>query len=314
MRLLEAAKVPRAEASLSALRSRLRDALGARGAELADAVSDELSRLRRRAREHVLSGLSRSDGPRDALRVPFSQLDPHEQRAVEREVARLAERLVGRALVRAKRARHGRIDARRTLRAGLRTDGVPFRVVQRGRAPRRQKLVVLCDISDSVRHSARFMLLFVQAVQRLFVGCRSFVFVSDVGETTQLFREQAPARAIELAYGGAAVSVSDNSHYAHAFSRFERRHADALDARTTLVIIGDARTNHFDAGERVLARLAQRAGRVVWLNPEPEGAWSTGDSAMARFGPQLDLALPVYDVATLRAAGRALSNLRTSLR
>ncbi len=306
MRLLDAAGVPRADTSLSLLRSHLRDAFGSRGDELADALVDELANLRGLARAHIERGrvLAR-EGGRD--HTPFVQLDPSEVLRIEREVQRLAERLLGRAMVRSRRARRGRLDVRRTLRASLATGGVPIRPVHRGRTQRREKLVVFCDVSDSVRHSARFTLLFVHAVQRVFHDCRSFVFVSDVGEATELFRREKAARAIELASNGAVVNVADNSHYAHAFAELSARYESAFDARTTLLVIGDARTHHFEAGERFLQRISDRVGKLLWFHPEPEAAWSSPDCAMARYRPFIDEALPVYDLATLRDAARRIA-------
>lgn len=306
MRLLDAAGVPRADTSLALLRSHLRDAYGRRGEDLADALTDELASLRGRARDHIQRGRALStDGGRD--RMPFVQLDPDEVRRVEREVQRLAERLVGRAMVRHRHARKGRLDVRKTLRASLATGGIPIRPVHTGRTPRREKLVVFCDVSDSVRHSARFTLLFVHAVQRVFQDCRSFVFVSDVGEATELFRREKAPRAIELASNGAIVNVADNSHYAHAFAELYARHESAFDARTTLLVIGDARTHHFEAGERVLQRISERVGKLLWFHPEPEAAWSSPDCAMARYLPFIDQALPVYDLASLRIAARRIA-------
>lgn len=307
MRLLDAASVPRAQTSLDVLRSRLRDALGTRGDLLTEALADELASLRTRAREHVTQALRVPRLSGSLEHVPFAQLDPDEVARVERETERLSERLLGRAMVRARHARRGRLDVRATLRASLATGGVPMRAIQRGKAPRRTKLVVLCDISDSVRHSARFTLLFVHAVQRLFQESRSFMFVSEVGEATELFRRETAARAISLASLGEVVNVADNSHYAHALSRFAQRYDSALDARTTLLILGDARTHHFEAGERHLQHLSDRVARVLWFHPEPEAAWNSADSAMPRYLPFIDRAFAVYDLASLRSAVRALS-------
>lgn len=309
MRTLDAAELPRAQTQLGALRRRLRDAHGPRGLALSDALEQELREFRGRGEKYVASQLDREtpDRGREALeRSRFDSLQPDQVRAVQREVQRLAERMVGAAHVRRRRARRGRLDGRATLRSALASHGVPFEPRFRGRQRRLPELVVLCDVSDSVRASARFLLLFLHSVQRLFRHCRSFVFVSEVGEATELFESSSPDRAVQMAYGGAVVSVVDNSHYGRALSTFGERHADAVGPRTTLVIIGDARTNHFDPREADFARLAGRAGRVVWLNPQPRGAWYSGDSAMGAYAPYCDEVLPVYDLQTLSAAVRHL--------
>jgi uncharacterized protein with von Willebrand factor type A (vWA) domain len=307
MRLLDASGIPRAETALYTLRRSLRDEHGERGEALADALASELARLRASARARVENALT-TPRDEDLLHVPFAQLEVSEARAVEREVALLAERLVGRALVRAKHARRSRrVHLARTLRRSQRTGQVPFVPVWRRKRMRRPKLVILCDVSDSVQHAARFMLLFVHAVQRVFDACRSFVFVSDVGEASALFRAHPPQRAIAMAQAGAVVSVVDNSHYARVFATFKERHGQLLDERTTFVIVGDARTNHFDAGEKAFSELSRRAGRTIWLNPEPEAAWSARDSAMTRYLAHVDQAFAVHDLASLRLAARVIS-------
>jgi uncharacterized protein with von Willebrand factor type A (vWA) domain len=307
MRLLDAARVPRAETELGALTSRLRDALGERGTALGEVLADELAALRGRARSYVAGQLT-SERPSEGLaHVPFVTLEPGEVAAVERAVRELAQRLIGRALVRSRHARRGSLDVRATLRRALTTGGVPFEVEYRGKRPRKARLVLLCDVSDSVRASARFMLLFVHAVQRIFADARSFVFVSELADASAVFKREPAQRAVELAYGGSLVRVSDNSHYGRVWRRMRERHADALDARTTLVVLGDGRTNHFDPGEQAFAELAARVERVLWLSPEPESTWRSGDSALPLYRPHCDQVLPVYDLSSLKVAARALA-------
>lgn len=306
MRLLEAARVPRAETELAGMRGALRGALGARGDALADALWAQLSVLRDEARRYV-SARARGEGEDAPLAErPFSALTPEERARVERAVRSLAQRLLGRAAVRARRARRGRIDVRRTLRGALRTGGAPIVPHFRRRAPERPKLVLLCDVSESMHASARFMLLFVHTVQRLFRDARSFVFVSDVAEATAAFRGASAERAIELAYRGALVNVADNSHYRRAFEGLLAQHAGALSRDSTLLVLGDARTNHFDPGTAALGALRARVRRVVWLTPEPESAWDSGDSALLEYRRIVDQTFPVHDLASLEAAARAI--------
>jgi uncharacterized protein with von Willebrand factor type A (vWA) domain len=307
MRLLDAMRMPRAETELSALTSRLRDALGERGTMLSEALTDELALVRKQARTFVAERIAGKTSSSELEHMPFVTLDPAEVQAVERAVKELAQRLIGRALVRSRHARKGPLDVRATLRRALATGGVPFEAKHRGKRPRKPKLVLLCDVSDSVRSSARFMLLFVHAVQRLFEDAQSFVFVSELADATQVFRRESAERAVELAYGGGIVRVSDNSHYARVWKRMRDEHGHVIGPRTTLVVLGDGRTNHFDAGEAAFAELAARAHRVLWLSPEPEGAWQSGDSALPAYARHADQVLPVYDLATLERAARELA-------
>jgi uncharacterized protein with von Willebrand factor type A (vWA) domain len=304
----------RARQALAQLRTLLADALGTeRGAALADALSAELEQAEDDVRTHVrrtyearVAEAERERGERTLETTPFAALDDAEIEEVRRAVRSFAERLRGGARVRARRARHGRIDPHRTLRLVLRTGGVPFHPARRKRRRDRPKLVLLCDVSDSVRAAAAFLLEFTYAAQELFSRARSFVFVSDLGETTPLFAREPVRVAIARAWGGHVVRAGDNSNYGRVLRAFEARHLRELDRRTTVVVLGDGRTNYHDAAAEVLDRVRDRCRALVWLCPEPRGQWSQGDSAMATYAAKCTAVYEVRCAADLENAARAL--------
>jgi uncharacterized protein with von Willebrand factor type A (vWA) domain len=180
---------------------------------------------------------------------------------------------------------------------------VPFSLARKDRRRDRPRLMLLCDVSDSVRAAAGFLLEFTYASQELFERARSFVFVSDLGETTDLFARQPVRAAIAHAWGGGVVRAGDNSNYGRVLRAFESRHLSELDHRTTVVILGDGRTNYHDAAAEVLDRIRDRSRALLWLCPEPRGQWSHGDSAMARYAPRCTA---VYEVACAADLERAV--------
>jgi uncharacterized protein len=303
--------VPRAASALRRLRDALREALGEeRGQALAGALEAELDRVRRRVREHVDGVLRRRLGegeegrPRRLAEVAFTGLSEAELGAVRRAVRSLAERLRGAERVRQRRARAGRIDPHRTLRRSLRTGGVPFEPARRRRRRDRPKLLVLCDVSDSVRAASLFMLEFVYAAQELFSGTRSFVFVSELGETTRLFAEQPVSAALARIYGGAVVNPAHNSNYGRALRAFEEVVGRAVDRRTTIVILGDGRTNYLGDEAAVVRRLRDKARALLWLCPEAPGTWGSGDSAMLRYAEASTKVLTARTAKELEDAAR----------
>jgi uncharacterized protein len=187
----------------------------------------------------------------------------------------------------------------------MRTFGVPFRPVWREKRDDRPKLAVLCDVSDSVRPAARFMLEFVHVLAELFVRTRSFVFVSDIGEVTRLFEREPVSVAVWKA-AGAVVNVRENTSYGRVFSKFESQYLDAVDRRTTVVILGDARTNFRPAGEESLRRIRHRSKQVFWLCTEPMASWGLGDSAILKLATSVDAVLPAACAADLEKAARRL--------
>jgi len=314
-RLLEHVGTWRAQDELASLRVRLVDALGAERADaLVAALKREVQRAADDVRGFVQATLARRDLDAqkggDLLGAPLATLDDAEVEEVRRAVRAFVQRLRGGERVRRRRARSGRIDAHATLRRAMRTGGVPFMLLRRARRRDKPRLVLLCDVSDSVRNVARFLLELTYASQELFDRTRTFVFVSELGETTRLFSEEPIATALSKAYAGGVVPVTHNSNYGRMLRTFEERVLPEVDRRTTVVILGDGRTNYQDDAAEILDAVRARARALVWLCPEPRAAWATGDSAMPRYAPKCTRVLEVRCARDLETAARLLLTLR----
>ena len=148
--------------------------------------------------------------------------------------------------------------------------------------------MILCDVSDSVRNVSRFMLQFVYSLQDLYSKVRSFIFVADIGEVTGLFKEHDVNRALDLALQGNIINVYSHSDFGRAFKTFHREYLGAVNKRTTVLILGDARNNYNAPQEWVLREIKERAKQVIWLNPENQSTWGFGDSEMNLYGKSCD--------------------------
>lgn len=303
----------RAASALIRLRGALVESLGeARGAALHEALRAELERLRRRIRAHVEATASRRDaeGRARAVELPLATSDPAERAAVRRVVRALGEKLRGAERVRAKRARRGRVDLRRTLARASSTGGVPLSLARKRRRRDRPKLFVLADVSDSVRPVAGLFLELVAQLQHAFRGTRSFVFVRDVDEITSLLRDMGTDSALARVLSGAAVPTHETSSYQRALADFESRFGADLDKRTTLVVLGDGRTNYLGDGVASLRRLVGSVRALLWITPEGRDAWGSGDSAMHRYAEVATEAHTARTVLELELAVRAICRRR----
>ncbi len=294
------------------LHESLRDAFGAeRASALMQAIERELERARASVRLHVEQTIQQRldadrERPEHPAAIPFAELDEDDAHMVRQALRQLADKLRGQARVRERRARRGRLEPHRTLRKSLRTFGVPLHVARRDRRRDKPRLVVLCDLSDSVRQASRFFLELVCAVQELFEHSRSFVFVGEVGEVTRHFQREQPSVALAQLLSGSIVDTREASSYGRAFRTFETRFSDAVDGRTTLVVLGDGRTNHRPHGADALARIASRAKRLLWLCPEPRARWGVGDSAMPLYASIASQTFEARCAADLESIAREL--------
>jgi len=215
----------------------------------------------------------------------FYYLTEDEIRRMNDAVTRLAQRLKGAISVKRRRMKRGRIDIKATLRSNLQYGGIPFRLRFNRRRKERPQVVVLCDVSDSVRNVSRFMLQFMYSLQDLYSKVRSFVFVSELGEITHLFEENDIHQAIDLALRGNVINIYAHSDFGRAFQAFHRDHLSALNRHTTVLILGDARNNYNVSHEWVLKEVQRKSKQVIWLNPESRMTWGFGDSEMDRYAP-----------------------------
>ena len=239
----------------------------------------------------------------DLLHLSIAERDEL-RRVLQPLLRRLAVRIGHRRRLRST----GRVDVRRTIRRSLQFGGVPVDVVRRRRHPHRPDLVVLCDVSGSVAEFARFTFTLVNALHTEVRDVRSFAFVGGIAEVTDVFCEARFDIPVDRLVGRhGVVGLDGHSDYGAVFRQFDDEHLDeVIGRRTTLVIAGDARGNHRDAGVVAFARIAGRARRVLWLNPEPVAAWGRADSLIEEYRPSCTA---VQEVRTLRQLADAIGEL-----
>ena len=187
--------------------------------------------------------------------------------------------------------REGRLDFRKTVRASLGTGGVPVITHHRPRKVHKPELVVLCDVSGSVAGFSHFTLMLTQALREHFTGVRAFAFVDSTDEVTRFFRPGADVVDAVARIGREAdvVAFDGHSDYGNAFEVFADRWATVVGPKTSLLVLGDGRTNYRPPGLPVLADLVRRSRSAHWLNPEPRRLWGSGDSAADRYGEVIDM-------------------------
>ena len=231
-----------------------------------------------------------------ALRPSIDRLDFTSARRADleemrREIYPLARRLATRLTQEHHAKRRGPLDFRRTVRASMSTGGVPLTTHHKPKRPHRTELVVLCDVSGSVANFAQFTLMLVFALRDQFQKVRAFTFIDHIHEVTHHFEPGADIVDVmaDLAASASHAALWGRTNYGRAFAKFAEQHPDALGPKSSLLILGDARSNYSDLNESVLRELADTARHAWWLNPEHTRHWGTGDSAAPTYGEIVDM-------------------------
>jgi uncharacterized protein with von Willebrand factor type A (vWA) domain len=304
---------------------RIRRTLGLRGEtgrELPDPDTVPQERLReferhlRRELERALIERTRSLPPAKPLHefdraLPSNPLQ--DLAAVHRVVAQLKRRLATQGHELRGRRRSQVVDMRRTMRASLETGGVPLRLKYRPRRPRRPELYVLCDVSTSVTSASVFFLSVLHALHDSFRKLRSFVFVERISEVTDVFGRERSFEAVSRAIASDAgvADISGYTDYGRVWLEFLDKVVDDLDPRSTVIVLGDARTNGREPHARAFGAVAERAGRMFWMNPEPRLYWNYGDSVMAAYEPFCDGVFECWTTKQLEGFVNALTQQRS---
>jgi uncharacterized protein len=231
---------------------------------------------------------------------------------VHRVVAQLKKRLASHGREHRGRRRSWQVDVRRTMRASLQTGGVPLELKYRPKRPRRPELYVLCDVSTSVTSASVFFLSVLHALHDQFRKLRSFVFVERISEVTDVFERERSFEAVSrrIATDAGVADVSGYTDYGRVWLEFLDKVVDDLDPRSTVIVLGDARTNGREPHAQVFGRVAQGAGRTFWINPEPRLYWNYGDSVMAAYEPHCDGVFECWTTKQLEGFVNAIAELR----
>ena len=236
----------------------------------------------------------------ELMQKPFKDLSETEARLLRQLVARLAARLRSRAALRQKKGDGKILDAKTTLRANIQTGGVPFELHFK-KKHLKPKFALICDMSESMRDVIEFMLRLMYELQDQVAKARSFGFYDHLEDVTEEFLGHRPDEAIPLVKHRFPY-IPYGTDLGRCLADFCGDHLDAVDRRTTVIFLGDARNNFNNPRLDQLELLKRRARKVVWFNPEPRYKWGTDDSDMPQYVPLCDAVHQVSNLAELTDA------------
>ena len=200
----------------------------------------------------------------------------------------------------------GKLHVIRTIQKNYRHDMVPFQVALRRKRREKPRLVVLCDVSYSVSHASRFMMLLLHTLQNQPLDVRSFIFNREVEEITEMLANMPVNDLMETIDKGDIIDLDENSSFGKVFVSFKKKYLENLRGRPAFIILGDARNNYDEANDWVLAELREKARYMLWLTPEERDTWSRGDCLMETYGAYCD---KVEVVNTVEDLSRVVEDL-----
>ncbi|WBL76596.1 VWA domain-containing protein [Bradyrhizobium xenonodulans] len=277
------------------LAERLRAALDALREAVRDTVAQGLALYAREEAENLRNEILRN--------APLARIERRQVAEMRTLIRQIARRLRERYSKPRKRQRRGHLDVRRTLRRNAAWGGVPFLTAWKRKHRDRPKIVALCDVSGSVAQVSDFFLLLIHSLHEVVDDVRSFAFSSHLIEVSEILEKKSPEEAMAEIMSKVGFGSSD---YGSSLVDFEKEFMSTLTPQTTVIVLGDARSNNLDPRADILRRISERSKRLVWLNPEGRLAWGFGDSEMPRYATFCSV---VRQCATAQQLERAVSDI-----
>lgn len=250
------------------------------------ALSEQIDQF---AGERIAQNMSEErpeDSVENLMDKTFGALSDKDMTKLRREMQRLANRLRSRVSLRQKRAKTGQLDAKATIRANMKYGTVPIELKHRHKK-QKPKLVVICDISGSMRYCSELMLSLVYSLQDLVTKTHAFAFIDHLEYISPDFIGRTADEAIQH-----VMIRMPRGYYStdlgYALVNFQQGYMDTIDHRTTLIVVGDGRNNYNNPQLDIFSTMAKRSRRTIWINPEPPPLWGTGDSDMHQYAPLAD--------------------------
>ncbi len=240
----------------------------------------------------------------DLMDVPFTRLGQNEVDQIRDEIRRLAARLRSRAALRQKRAKVGNPDPRQTMRHNMKYGGIPMEIKYRTKHVK-PRLVVICDVSTSVRYCTEFLLTMIYELQDQVASTNSFIFIDDLTDISMAFKEYDPQEAVYKVLMENRPGYY-NTDLGNSLNTFRHEHMGLITSKTTVIILGDGRNNYNNPRLDIAQEMQRKSRRLLWFCPEPQSHWGSGDSDMWEYAAASD---GVHYVNTLRDLANAVDKI-----
>ncbi|MDP4264588.1 MAG: VWA domain-containing protein [Bacteroidota bacterium] len=250
-----------------------------------------LGRGKTEAPEEEAKNVSGANETERLKHTDLSKLDEMDAALLEEIAKKMFKQMVIRLRRRIKEGRNkGQINLRRTIRRSIGYGGEPIELFRRARKPKKQRLIVLLDVSGSMDKYSYFLLRFIYALRENFRQLEAFVFSTSL---IRISKALLPNR-LDVVLATISEQVdnwSSGTRIGECLNEFNEKYGKLLlNGSPVLLILSDG----LDTGDpallgREMIKLHKRAGRIIWMNPL---------KGMKGYAPEargMKAALPVID-------------------
>lgn len=162
------------------------------------------------------------------------------------------------------------LDFKKTLQSSHMSGGVPFRLIYKKRAKRKNKYLLLCDVSASMYRFSGFVQQFIRGMNLNVSNMDSYIFSDDIDHLDMKYHPNTSSFEQQILH---SKVWRRGTNIFNAFRQiFQSRHI-ILNSSTIILVISDAKTLDADKSAEYLKQIAGKVKRVLWFNPIPQQEW-----------------------------------------
>jgi uncharacterized protein len=221
------------------------------------------------ADEEEAKNMSGANATERLRKTDFSKIEEIDAKLLEELADRLFKEMALRLRRRMKTSQtNGQINLRRTIRRSLSFGGEPLELCRKAQKPKRQRLIVLLDVSGSMDKYSFFLLRFICALKENFRQLESFVFSTSLIKITNSLE----TNQLNLILNNLAQNTnnwSSGTKIGECLEDFYDKYGKrTLNGSPIVIVLSDG----LDTGEpallgSVMTKIQRKARKVVWLNP-----------------------------------------------
>jgi uncharacterized protein len=238
----------------------------------------------RSRKEHELKGANASsDGngagsggdSNDYLReIDIASIAISDLPAAEQLLQKLSRKLAIKILRRRRNGpRSGPLDFRRSMRENMCFGGIIFNLKQRPKRRSRQQILLLCDVSASMKRYSTFVIHFLYGLHEAVKDLSCFSFSDNLEDLSGEIKGRVGLTRLLDRVIRRSKTWGGGTNIGKALNKLMRDYPDKANLKTTLIIVSDTKTMALDSSVKELKRLKERVKRVIWLNPLPVDRW-----------------------------------------
>ncbi|MBZ5858333.1 vWA domain-containing protein [Flavihumibacter profundi] len=162
----------------------------------------------------------------------------------------------------------GPVYLRRTIRKSIPFGGEPLELFRRSKKAKKQRLIVLLDVSGSMDKYSHYLLRFICALREQFRQLEAFIFSTSLLRVTRAL-QFSRIDLVLATIGSQAENWSGGTRIGACLQEFTDKYGKQLlnGSPTVLVLSDGLDTGQPEQVSKAMRSIHLRAKRIIWLNP-----------------------------------------------